>query len=283
MFTSCGSKMRPNYLIKFSPYSILPFLSTIGPLSSGEVVIVKDRTGEDMGSVVSMTEEEEVGIILRKALDADLVKCDELKAMGEKSVSIFQEIRKEKKLPIKLIDHHIRWDKKKLTFYIIAHQKFDWEEFESLLSQRIPIKVRIKEVNPRLYASLLKGIGKCGREICCVKFRENLPRVSLRTARLQNLFIPTERISGICGRLICCLAYEEEIYQEAFSRYPPFGSIVKTRYGKGEVVGIDIFHERVHIRLFAKQGGKPPEREVSVSLKEISGKDEDAKPGSTEK
>ncbi len=256
-----------NYLVEFSPYSALPFFSPLGQLESGDLVITKDKIGEDIGRVVGPTEEEEVGVILRLLTEADRERLVELKKLEGKAFSLFQEMGKRKKLPIKILHCHIRWDKKLLTFYIIAHYSFDWEKTAHLLEKEIPIKVRIKEADPRVYASLLKGIGKCGRELCCVAFKGKIPRVSLRSARLQNLFLSTERISGICGRLLCCLAYEAEFYQEALTRYPALGSIVKTKFGFGPVANIDIFHELISVRI--------KNREVTVHLSELEGEEQD--------
>uniref|UniRef100_A0A7C3Z2H9 PSP1 C-terminal domain-containing protein n=1 Tax=candidate division WOR-3 bacterium TaxID=2052148 RepID=A0A7C3Z2H9_UNCW3 len=253
-----------NYLIEFSPYALFPFFSPLGELETGELVIVRDKIGEDIGRVVSQTENEVVGIILRRVDESDSPRLEELKDLGEKALTVFRSIKSQRRLPIKILDYHIRWDKKRMTFYIASWQSFDWEEIEAILEKEIPIKVRIREISPRIFAGVIKGMGRCGRGVCCGLFKENLPRVSMRTARLQGLFIPSERISGICGRLLCCLAYEEEIYEEALAKYPALGSVVKTKRGEGKVAGIDIFHEKILIKL--------EDREITLPLSELKGR-----------
>ncbi len=250
------------YLIEFSPFSYLPFFSPLGDLPEGVFVVVRDRIGEDLGRVSSPTSEEEIGVILRIAEESDLAQKKEASLLGEKSFFLFKEIVKSHQLPIKPVDYHIRLDKSRITFYVIPYSTFNRKKIEEMVANQIPIKARIRKINPRDYARRTSGIGKCGRLVCCVLFKGKLPVVSLRTARTQNLFLPPERISGICGRLLCCLAYEEEIYREAQIRYPSFGSIVQTPYGKGTVIGIDIFHEKVTV--------KTKESEIVVKLDELS-------------
>ncbi|MEO0101852.1 MAG: regulatory iron-sulfur-containing complex subunit RicT [candidate division WOR-3 bacterium] len=250
-----------NYLVATSPYSSFSFLSTLGDLEPGELVLVKDKIGEDIGRVISPTEEEEIGVILRRLGEGDWSKINELKKMGEKALAVFQEIKIAKRLPLKILDHHLRWDKKIIIFYLIRWEDFDWQELEKQLEKEIPIKIRIREINPRVFAGKIKGLGRCGREVCCARLQGNLPRVSMRQARLQKLFLSSERISGLCNRLLCCLAYEAEIYQEALAKYPALGSIVKTRWGEGEVINVDIFHETIFVRI--------KDKEVTLTLSEI--------------
>ncbi|MEO0102919.1 MAG: regulatory iron-sulfur-containing complex subunit RicT [candidate division WOR-3 bacterium] len=238
-----------NYLIEISPYSSFSFLSTIGELENGELVLVKDKIGEDIGKVLSPTQEEEIGVILRRLTETDFAEINKLKKLAEKATTVFTEIKNKARLPIKILDHHLRWDRKIITFYVIRWEKWDYPKIEDELQKEIPLKVRIKEISPRVFAGKVKGLGRCGREVCCATFKKNLPRVSIRSARLQKFFIPAERISGLCGRLLCCLSYEEEIYQEALAKYPPLGSVVKTKMGDGEVIGIDIFHDLILVRI----------------------------------
>ena len=58
----------------------------------------------------------------------------------------------------------------------------------------------------------------------------------------QNLAINPSKINGQCGRLLCCLTYEDEEYTRCQKNMPAVGETVKTEYGEGQVVSIDILN-----------------------------------------
>jgi cell fate regulator YaaT (PSP1 superfamily) len=58
-----------------------------------------------------------------------------------------------------------------------------------------------------------------------------------------------ERLSGICGRLKCCLAYEESYYQALIAKLPALGTKVKTKHGRGVVVGWHVLRCSVDVEL----------------------------------
>jgi cell fate regulator YaaT (PSP1 superfamily) len=58
-----------------------------------------------------------------------------------------------------------------------------------------------------------------------------------------------ERLSGSCGRLKCCLRYEQPIYDKLEQKLPAIGSIVKTKYGSGEVIGWHTLRGTAEVRV----------------------------------
>ena len=54
--------------------------------------------------------------------------------------------------------------------------------------------------------------------------------------------------SPACGRLMCSLRYEHDFYAQARKRFPKEGRKVRTSAGEEEVVGVNIFANRVTLR-----------------------------------
>jgi len=95
----------------------------------------------------------------------------------------------------------------------------------------------------------LGGLGRCGRPICCHSFLSEFVPISIKMAKLQDLPLSPEEISGICGRLLCCLAYEYDYYAEAKEKLPKVGERVHTPHGLGKVIGVNVLKETVTVEL----------------------------------
>jgi cell fate regulator YaaT (PSP1 superfamily) len=70
----------------------------------------------------------------------------------------------------------------------------------------------LKQIGARQETRITKGIGICGRMVCCAGILQNLERVTVKMAKEQSMSLNPEKISGLCGRLMCCLAFEHEGY-----------------------------------------------------------------------
>ena len=81
-----------------------------------------------------------------------------------------------------------------------------------------------------------RGLGCCGRELCCSSYLDDFHPVSINMAKDQNLSLNPAKISGVCGRLMCCLKYEHEAYAELQKVTPRQGSVVDTPEGRGKVI-----------------------------------------------
>ena len=88
----------------------------------------------------------------------------------------------------------------------------------------------------------------CGRELCSSNWLPELKPVTLQLAKDQDLSLNPSQISGACGRLMCSLRYEHDFYAQARKRFPKEGRKVRTSAGEEEVVGVNIFANRVTLR-----------------------------------
>ena len=100
----------------------------------------------------------------------------------------------------------------KLFFTLPREARVDFRELVKDLVQKFKIRIELKQIGARQETRITKGIGICGRMVCCAGILQNLERVTVKMAKEQSMSLNPEKISGLCGRLMCCLAFEHEGY-----------------------------------------------------------------------
>ena len=150
--------------------------------------------------------------VVRKATAEDLQRREENEKL-EKEAWIFCLERIQKRgLSMKLIEVDCLFEKSKIIFYFTAGSRVDFRELVKDLVQRFKIRIELKQIGARQETRITKGIGICGRMVCCAGILQNLERVTVKMAKEQSMSLNPEKISGLCGRLMCCLAFEHEGY-----------------------------------------------------------------------
>jgi len=161
--------------------------------------------------------------------------------------------RKEVKkinLPMKIVNAAFSFDGGSIIFAFIADGRVDFRDLVKTLSKHLQRSIRLHQIGARDESRQGGGYGICGRELCCVKFKGNLPSISSEMAKIQQIaHRGSERISGICGRLMCCLAFEADQYRELLEEYPKVGNQIKTKDVKGIVREVNILTEEIRIEL----------------------------------
>ncbi|MEO0225432.1 MAG: regulatory iron-sulfur-containing complex subunit RicT, partial [candidate division WOR-3 bacterium] len=219
--------------------------------------------GDDAGKLKQVSQYEDVyGRIVRKADEVDLAKieahrqkCRDLLGIFRKQIEIFD-------LPMKPVYAHYQFDGERVLFYFTAEHRVDFRKLHKAISQQLNTRVVIKQVGVRDFSKIYGGIGPCGRELCCAKFLTELKPITMRMAREQNLYVSSAKLTGACGKLICCLDYEDEVYREAIEKFPRIGEKIIYQNYQAEVIGNDIFNEKVNLKL--SDG-----TELMVALKEV--------------
>lgn len=238
-------------------------------LEVGDKVIVKTEKGLSLGTVVSGPIEEEdrgktAGIkkVIRKATSVDF--SQEIMNSELEKVAYDYCLQQIKKLglPMKLVQVECLFDKSRLIFYFTAEGRVDFRELVKILVKRFRTRIEMRQIGVRHEAKMMGGIGNCGRIVCCASFLTSFDPVSVRMAKDQNLSLNPAKISGICGRLMCCLAFEHPLYAEARTSLPKCGKKVKTIYGEGEVVKVDVLGKRLTVKM--SEG-----KEVELGPKEL--------------
>lgn len=192
----------------------------------GEIVTNPSKTLEDKSKISTKK-------IIRKATYYDL-SVDELNDNKEtEGYGKFEELAKKYRLPMKLVDVHIIFDKSKMIFYFTSEKRVDFREMVKELAAHFKMRIELRQIGVRDEAKIVGGLGPCGMNLCCKSFLTDFESISIKMAKDQNLPLNPLKISGICGRLMCCLKYEYDCYKEFIDRVPERGTPVKCSFGKG--------------------------------------------------
>ena len=232
-------------------------------------MIVNTENGVSLGTVI--TEIKSVPIyklpiglknVVRKATEDDLNLRKENEAMEQEARQFCLEKIRERQLPMKLIEVECLFDKSQIIFYFTAENRVDFRELVKDLVQRFKIRIELRQIGARHEARMVKGLGICGREVCCANLIPNLDRVSVKMAKEQSVSLNPEKISGLCGRLMCCLAFEYDVYQDMKRDIPKCGRMVNTAEGRGKIIRQNIFKGEIVVEL---ESGK----EITLSVDDL--------------
>ncbi|MCX7918670.1 MAG: stage 0 sporulation protein [bacterium] len=192
-------------------------------IEPGKYCILETETGLQLGQAISMPYKLRVGTrcrqkklfrIVRLAQQADIEKY-ELQVKKEKEAyQLCREEVEEREIGIKIVN--VEYHPEENTYYCFytAEKRIDCRELAKDIAHILKAKIEIRQIGARDEGSLLGGIGSCGLQLCCTMISsDELPSVSMKMAKAQNLALNPQRISGLCGRLMCCLAYEFDAYQ----------------------------------------------------------------------
>ena len=200
--------------------------------------------------------------VIRKATEEDFRIKNENEALEQEARRFCMARIRERDLPMKLIDVECLFDKSQIVFYFTAESRVDFRELVKDLVQQFKMRIELRQIGARHEAKMLKGLGICGREVCCANSIPNLDRVSVKMAKEQSVSLNPEKISGLCGRLMCCLAFEFEGYQDMKKHIPKCGKIINAPEGRGKIIRQNILKGEVVVQL---ESGK----EITVNIKDL--------------
>lgn len=223
-------------------------------ISLNTCVIVETEKGLQYGKVVEKVDEKKV-IEFKDSLKniIRLTSKDDynqhLKNLKEADMALknAKKIAKELDLDMRFLSSSFTFDRKQLLLNFIADERVDFRELAKKLANIYKTRIELRQVGARDKASIIGGIGSCGKELCCKSFLKNLESVSINMAKNQNLALNPSKINGCCGRLLCCLNYEDEAYIEAQKGLPSIGESIKHNGISGQVVAVDILNRKVKI------------------------------------
>jgi cell fate regulator YaaT (PSP1 superfamily) len=213
------------------------------PLKQGDLVVVSTDNGPAIGTTVT----EVKGVpaeqlpahlknVLRIATEEDFRTRDSNQLLEREALQFCNRRIAERQLPMKMIDVECLFDKSKMLFSFAAENRVDFRDLVKDLVQRFRTRIELRQIGARQEARVIKGLGICGREVCCATLLHTLDRVSVKMAKEQNMSLNPEKISGLCGRLMCCLGFEYEAYTDLKKEMPKCGKLVQTPEGKGKVI-----------------------------------------------
>ncbi|MBN2662075.1 MAG: hypothetical protein JXR68_00375 [Bacteroidales bacterium] len=221
-------------------------------LKTGDIVAVEAPTGHDIGIVNLIGEEifwqlkkqenpEYFPKIYRKVKPVDIEKW---KKAVEREIIVLtrtKEIIEDLSLKMKLGDVEFQGDNSKATFYYTADERVDFRELIKILASEFKIRIEMRQIGARQESSKIGGIGTCGLELCCVKWKRKFDSVTTNSARFQELSLNPSKLAGQCGKLKCCLNYEVNAYIEARKGFPETSITLKTKEGNAYFQKSDVF------------------------------------------
>jgi cell fate regulator YaaT (PSP1 superfamily) len=239
-------------------------------ISLNSYVIVETVRGVEFGKVViqnKKVDEEDVVLPLKKVIrvadEKDKLTVLENQEEAKRAFDICTTKIKEHQLDMNLVEVEYTFDRNKIIFYFTSDGRVDFRELVKDLAAMFKTRIELRQIGVRDEAKMLGGIGPCGRMLCCSTFLGDFEPVSIKMAKDQNLSLNPAKISGLCGRLMCCLKYENDEYESAKRELPDMGEAVKTPYGKGKVVGLNILEKLIQIEIPEK------ERVIEYTLDEL--------------
>jgi cell fate regulator YaaT (PSP1 superfamily) len=233
------------------------------PLRDREYIVVEADRGQDLGlvSAIDMLARRKCEAcegcnannlpnrrVLRRAAPVDV---ERVLGLRDEEGRIRREVRQmalDHHLKMKVSDAEWQWDRNKLIIYFTADKRVDFRTLVRSLAKKYRTRIELKQIGVRDEAKRLDGVGRCGRQLCSSNWLPELKPVTLQLAKDQHLSLNPSQISGACGRLMCSLRYEHDFYVQARKRFPKEGRQVRTSLGEEEVVGVNIFANRVTLR-----------------------------------
>lgn len=216
-------------------------------VKKGDTVIVETEKGLQFGKVmevnVKLSNEEIINNIkplLRKSTKEDYNNYLTNLKDAKKALTIAKKQAEKLGLEMNIINAFFTFDRKQLTFNFIADERIDFRELVKFLAATYKTRIELHQMGVRDKAKMVGGVGSCGRALCCNTFLNKLDTISINMAKNQNIALNPTKINGACGRLLCCLQYEDDNYTFMKKDFPAIGDIVKTEFGKGEVIELNI-------------------------------------------
>ncbi len=225
-------------------------------LSRGEQVVVPTQRGQEVGEVVSFSQdvprEELTGplkSVVRALTDEDRVMLRDNEELRQEALQACRKLIADHGLDMKLVDAEVLFGGGKILFSFFSEERVDFRGLVSDLARTLKTRIELRQIGAREEARMVGGLGPCGRALCCTRFQGDQEPVSIRMAKEQSLPLNPMKISGLCGRLMCCLKYEQEQYVAFRKEAPRCGTPVDCGHGEGVVIGYRVPKDSLTIRL----------------------------------
>ena len=243
--------------VKFKNRGKSYYFSTNGKsVKTGQQVIVETSKGLEIADCIRGNHEVEDDTVIQplrpvvRLATRDDLRVAEINKQREKEA--FEICRKkiaEHGLDMKLVDVECNFEGNKTMFFFTSDGRVDFRELVKDLAGIFRNRIELRQIGVRDEATMLGGIGICGRPFCCNQFIDEFQPVSTKMAKMQSMSLNPGKISGSCGRLMCCLRYEQEAYEELTKNVPKQGAFVETPAGYGIVTQVNLLRQMVKVKL----------------------------------
>lgn len=197
-------------------------------------VVVETQQGMEMGqvqadalSVQRYSLRMPTRPVLRKATESDHQDYKDNLEKEKEAFDICNEEIKDLNLDMHLLSAQYTLDRSKILFVYLADQRVDFRELLKRLGSKLHCRIELRQIGERDKAKMTGGLGMCGMELCCSRFKSHFDVISINMAKNQLLALNIDKLSGMCGKLKCCLKYEDADYREMTKGLPKMGSQVE--------------------------------------------------------
>lgn len=228
-------------------------------ISKDQAVVVNTARGDEFGvaasNIIEVEDERVENLktplrpVLRIATDEDFEQRDEMRRLSKEALPVFRELAAETNESMRPVMVEYLFDGTKAVFLFESEERADFRELVRKLTNRLHVRVDMRQIGVRDEARIVGGLGHCGQELCCRRLGGEFNPVSIRMAKAQDLSLNPAQISGVCGRLMCCLRYEYETYKDFKARAPKQNATIHTPEGDFKVCELDTPHEVVVLRV----------------------------------
>ena len=233
------------------PYSFGAMNDTV---KKGDYVVVETAQGLELGKAEAdamSVEKYKLTMpqkpVIRIAGSADLAAYE---ANGMHEAEAFRVCAEEIEalsLNMNLLSAKYTLDRSKVLFIYLAEQRVDFRELLKHLGARLHCRIELRQIGERDKAKMVGGIGVCGMECCCRRFKNRFDVISINMAKNQLLALNTEKLSGMCGKLMCCLKYEDDDYKELTEGLPKMGSQVEYEGSVYRITAMNVMNEEAKL------------------------------------
>ncbi len=225
-------------------------------IEKNSYVVVETEKGIQLGKMIYIPDAKKVNIpieemkkVIRISTDEDYETYLKNLADAEKCLKKARSIVEELKLDMNILDASYTLDRKQLLFNFVADERVDFRELAKRLAGVYKTRIELRQIGARDKARTVCGLGQCGRPLCCSTFLSHIDSVTMNMAKNQNIALNPSKINGLCGRLLCCLTYEDDEYVRCGNGMPSVGQTVKTDFGSGKVISVDILNRKYKVDL----------------------------------
>lgn len=240
------SQERNAYVeVQFKNTRKLVFTNPLGlELHKDDLVAVEGNPGMDVGVVVltgtlaalrfkrqEAYSKDAPRQVFRLATEGDLERWHEAKNREHGTMIEARQIADRMGLDMKIGDVEYQADGSKAIFYYIADGRVDFRQLIRVLADTFHVRIEMKQIGARQEAGRIGGIGPCGRPLCCAQWMLSFKSVNTSAARVQDIPLNPEKLTGMCAKLKCCMNFEVHTYAEKQKQLPPRDIPLETQEG----------------------------------------------------
>ena len=249
--------------VKYSYVVPVKFTNTGKPYSfgtenpdfnTGDYVVVETIQGIEMGIVQAPSlstdkfpSRHPLRPILRLATDEDKQNYEDNSRYADEAIVVCEEEIKDLGLNMHLLSCSYLLDRSKVLFVYTAEERVDFRELLKRLGSRLHCRIELRQIGERDQAKMVGGIGLCGMECCCSRFKSRFDNISINMAKNQQLALNIDKLSGMCGKLMCCLKYENDIYTELNEGLPKVGAHIEYEGEIFKVTSLNVISKEAKI------------------------------------